>query len=523
MKGIKKPRKRVTNRVVMSIIAMMIVTLAFIIIALVHAQKEIAKNVTGFLNKSYYQNINNHIREFESNVFHELNYYTKNKNIYEVLQSENSEELQNILQEMIEESNYQNRIYYLDFIHVKKNSSDFEEYFGNSDIRDRLLNNDFYINNRNSKEIKCSFEKVNEDVYFLALAQIHNEDNSNGSLLMATKIDVHYVSHFAGMMLEDFSVQFIKKDNDLHTKFNSVISEYYFKNSKDETIAKLLVTSDKNFIFSNLKKMYYLIGTVLLVSIITTFIIFFFIIKKIRSVSEKNKDRLTYIAKGNYHARMELSGYEELDNNNKCINKLIDEVESTISELQNSRLAIIDMLTSSLEAKDPYTKGHSVRVAEYSCRIAKEMGLNDVFIEKLKQAALLHDIGKIGIHEDILNKPAQLTNDEYAKVKQHPSTAAQILSSYEAFKDLKEIVISHHERFDGQGYPFGLKGKDIPIGGRIISVADTFDAVTSDRVYRKGMPKDRAKEILLQECGRQFDEDIVKAFIKIVDNIRIKE
>jgi putative nucleotidyltransferase with HDIG domain len=216
---------------------------------------------------------------------------------------------------------------------------------------------------------------------------------------------------------------------------------------------------------------------------------------------------------------MEDTGYEEFDSTNKYINKLVDEVENKIGDLQQSTLATIDLLTATLEAKDPYTKGHSVRVAEYSYRISKEMLLDEGYIQKLVHAALLHDIGKIGVHEDILNKPSRLSDEEYDKVKQHPYIAAQILSGYDAFKDLNEIVIAHHERYDGEGYPYGLKGKEIPLGARILSVADTFDAITSDRVYRSGMSLDKAKKILSEEKGKQFDPCIVEAFLSITDDL----
>lgn len=522
MKTIKNRKKKVTNRVIMAMIGIMIATLVLVVITSVQAEKEIDKDVTEFLNESFYNDINEHIEELKSYMIYELNHYTNNNNFYEFVQSENKEELEIILQQFLIESHYINTMHQLDFIYVNKNNSNFGVALGNSDIKDELLNNDFFISNKNSMGTKWSFEKLNGDVYFLGLTQLKNNEKLEGNLLVASKLDSNCISHFTGTMFNDFYTKFIIND-DLKIDSKNIISQYYFKNNKDVNIAILLVISEKNFTFSNFKRIYYSIGIVLLANIVVTFIVFFFIIKKMRLVAKRNKDRLTYIAMGNYHSRMELSGYEEIDNNNKCINKLIDEVENRINELQSSRSATIGMLTSSLEAKDPYTKGHSVRVAEYSCRIAKEMGLSKVFIEKLKQAALLHDIGKIGVHEDILNKPGKLTDEEYDKVKQHPYTAAQILSGYEAFKDLKEIVISHHERFDGKGYPFGLKGKDISIGGRIISVADTFDAVTSDRVYRKGMSKDKATEILLKESGEQFDPEVINAFMDIVDSIKIKE
>jgi putative nucleotidyltransferase with HDIG domain len=247
------------------------------------------------------------------------------------------------------------------------------------------------------------------------------------------------------------------------------------------------------------------------------------LIKKIKKINKETKERLDYISEGNYNCRMEYTGYEEFDSTNRYINKLVDEVENKIADLQQSTLATIDLLTATLEAKDPYTKGHSVRVAEYSLRISKEMLLDEVYTEKLVHAALLHDIGKIGVHEDILNKPSRLSDEEYDKVKQHPSIAAQILSGYDAFKDLNEIVIAHHERYDGDGYPYGLKGEEIPLGARILSVADTFDAVTSDRVYRRGMSLNEAKKILVEEKGKQFDPYIVEAFLNIIDDLEVDE
>ncbi|SHH71210.1 HD-GYP domain-containing protein [Clostridium grantii] len=278
---------------------------------------------------------------------------------------------------------------------------------------------------------------------------------------------------------------------------------------------------DSKEIINIIKIIYPIVAVILILNIMVIVVVFSNLIKKMRNLTKATKERLDFISQGNYNFRMDYTGYEEFDSTNKYINKLVDEVENKIADLQQSTFATIDLLTATLEAKDPYTKGHSVRVAEYSFRICKEMVLDDRYTEKLVHSALLHDIGKIGVHEDILNKPSRLSNDEYDKVKQHPVIAAQILSEYDAFKDLNEIVIAHHERYDGEGYPNGLKEKEIPLGARILAVADTFDAVTSDRVYRKGMSLEEAKKILIEEKGNQFDPYIVDAFLRIVDDIKL--
>ncbi len=203
---------------------------------------------------------------------------------------------------------------------------------------------------------------------------------------------------------------------------------------------------------------------------------------------------------------------------------LLPQVSVALKNLQLYRgtrrlfLESIQALTAAIDAKDPYTEGHSERVTELSLEIAKEVGLTDEEIERLKLAALLHDIGKIGIEERILRKRGQLTEEEYRKIKSHPEVGAKILLS---IRELKEDVIpairSHHERWDGKGYPYGLKGKEIPLFARIISIADTFDAITSDRPYRKGKKREEAIQEIIRNSGTQFDPEIIKSFQKVME------
>jgi HD-GYP domain-containing protein (c-di-GMP phosphodiesterase class II) len=176
------------------------------------------------------------------------------------------------------------------------------------------------------------------------------------------------------------------------------------------------------------------------------------------------------------------------------------------------RSALLRRMSALLEARDPYTHGHSRRVARHAERIAVQMGLSREQVAKIRSAALVHDIGKINVPRPILNKPGKLTDSEFALVKRHPGDgAAMVVPLGDA--DLTTIVRHHHERMDGTGYPDGLAGGDIPIGARVIAVADTFDAITSARAYRKPRTHKQAIDILQREAGTQLDAVAVAAFV----------
>ncbi len=170
-------------------------------------------------------------------------------------------------------------------------------------------------------------------------------------------------------------------------------------------------------------------------------------------------------------------------------------------------------IITSLEEKDSYTHGHSVRVAEYSVMIARELGYSEQQVREVEISALFHDIGKIGIPDHILAKPARLTPAEFEIMKSHPVRSAQIMEKISALKDLIPGIRHHHERFDGHGYPDGLVGHEIPLYSRIILIADTFDAMTSTRPYRLALDKEMAIRELQNCSGTQFDTPLVEAFI----------
>ena len=193
-----------------------------------------------------------------------------------------------------------------------------------------------------------------------------------------------------------------------------------------------------------------------------------------------------------------------------------EQLRSQGESLRNSHLEFVRALATTLDARDPYRAGHSHRVSRFACAVAREMGLSAADVDNLRVAALLHDIGKIAIPDAILQKPDRLTSDELVVVQQYPIVGRRILQGVPAFEALLDTVELHHENWDGSGYPRGLRGEEIPIGARIVHVADAFDAMTSDRPYRPGMDGLQALRILIGNAGVQFDAKVVEAFSKLL-------
>jgi putative nucleotidyltransferase with HDIG domain len=185
-------------------------------------------------------------------------------------------------------------------------------------------------------------------------------------------------------------------------------------------------------------------------------------------------------------------------------------------ELKTLNMGTLNALARTVDAKSPWTAGHSERVMQLSLQIAKTMGFSADQVTDMHRAALLHDIGKIAIPASILDKKEPLTDEEFAQIRTHPSIGARILDPLAAFQRLIPVVEQHHERFDGKGYPKGLAGEEIHPAARIMAVADSFDAMVSDRPYRKGMPLTKVRSIIQQESGRQFDPKVVSAFERVV-------
>jgi HD-GYP domain-containing protein (c-di-GMP phosphodiesterase class II) len=217
-----------------------------------------------------------------------------------------------------------------------------------------------------------------------------------------------------------------------------------------------------------------------------------------------------------HKSRIEEQANEEIIHINQMVNEQVVKLTRLSEELEMSYINTVNSLARALDSRDRYTHGHSERVTLWSLKIAERIGYTTDEIARLRQSALLHDMGKIGVRDAILRKNGPLMPDELLEMQQHP------VNGYEYIKDVKHLtpcldgILYHHERIDGRGYPRGLKGHNIPLDARIIGVADTFDAMTSDRPYRKGMPKEKALLIMREVSATQLDPDLVNVFLDLV-------
>ena len=202
----------------------------------------------------------------------------------------------------------------------------------------------------------------------------------------------------------------------------------------------------------------------------------------------------------------------------KIIKNMNEELSKSKEQLEKAYLESIETLRYTVEAKDRYTHGHSDRVSAYSVLIGQKLGLPQKDIQTLKIGGLFHDIGKIGISDSILLKNGKLTDKEYSEIKNHPIIGRNILSNAAIFEEIIPIVLYHHERYDGKGYPYGLSDQSIPFLARIISVADAFDAMTSRRSYRGELDLEYVKNEIRSKSGTQFDPIIATTFLDILNN-----
>lgn len=254
----------------------------------------------------------------------------------------------------------------------------------------------------------------------------------------------------------------------------------------------------------------------------------FFFAKKLTQPVQALAAGAHRIAAGDFSQRITVRSRTELGELGDTFNLMTDKIESFISDLQHAAeenrqlfLGTVKGLAAAIDGKDPYTRGHSERVSRFSVAIAQGLDLPDDEIEKMRISAILHDVGKIGIDDKILKKPAALTDEEFEIMKQHPQKGYKIMSQIPAMKEFLPGMYMHHEMVNGQGYPQGLKGDEIPLQARIISVADTFDAMTTDRPYQKAMKFEDALARIKSFVGTRYDERVVASLIAACESGQI--
>jgi HD-GYP domain-containing protein (c-di-GMP phosphodiesterase class II) len=262
----------------------------------------------------------------------------------------------------------------------------------------------------------------------------------------------------------------------------------------------------------------------LLISLVVgglTILIGIFFAKRLTHPVRQLADGAQRIAAGDFSQRIDVTSRTELGALGNSFNLMTDQIERFIKDLQQSAeanrelfIGTVKGLAAAIDGKDPYTRGHSERVSRFSIAIAQRLGLTDDEVEKIRISALLHDVGKIGIDDSILKKPSALTDEEYEIMKKHPQKGYKIMSQIPAMKEFLPGMYMHHEMVNGKGYPQGLKGDEIPIMGRIVAVADTFDAMTTERPYQKAMEFDVALERIESFVGTRYDPAVVAALIE---------
>ncbi|MCX5701071.1 MAG: HD domain-containing protein [Candidatus Omnitrophica bacterium] len=270
---------------------------------------------------------------------------------------------------------------------------------------------------------------------------------------------------------------------------------------KAESIEKMQLLLAKRFIFV------FLVG--LIFSLLIGLLMARGITKPLHVLTQGARE----VGRGDLSKKVNLETNDELEELAEAFNKMTDELKASRIKLEKYYLDTIHALAGAIEAKDPYTKGHSERVAQYAVGVAEYLNFSKSDILLLQEACILHDIGKIGVPESILTKPGPLTSDEWKIMKMHPQVGADILKFIEFLRPGLSIVSGHHERQDGQGYPNGLSAEKISKLVAIVTVSDAYDAMTSDRSYRKSFGKEEAMRRLKENRHKQFDAEIVDAFI----------
>jgi len=230
----------------------------------------------------------------------------------------------------------------------------------------------------------------------------------------------------------------------------------------------------------------------------------------------------TEMQKGNYNYRIKPRSYDEvgqlaiaLEKMRLSLKRYIRQLKEAWIKEREAHLESIKTLSGAIAVRESYTKGHIERVARCAELIAKEMGLTEGEIDIIRYGCVLHDVGKIGVNVDIINKPSKLTDEEYDKIKEHPSMGVKIIEGVGFLEKARDIILHHQERYDGKGYPDGLKGENIPVTARIVCLADAYDAMASDRPYRDRLENNKIIAIIKKESGRQFDPKVVDAFLKV--------
>ncbi|MBM3243354.1 MAG: HD domain-containing protein [Candidatus Omnitrophica bacterium] len=388
-----------------------------------------------------------------------------------------------------------------------------------SRIKPRLESEDTIVYKEvwNTLEVLRRTDPLIDSVYIMV-----RSDDPDIFLFLVDSGDKERISAFCGEKYDVSRLNYMKEgftkpsvDKKLTVdKWGTFLSGYApLYDSKGEAIAIICVDVSAESIIMmrmSLAKRFIL---VLLLGLIISLISGWLIARNLTNPLKILTSGVRDVGKGNLEKNVEISTRDELEELANAFNKMTADLKDSRLKLEKYYLDTIHSLARIIEAKDPYTKGHSERVAEYAVELGRYMKLPEKDIRLLHEAALLHDIGKVGVHEGILTKVEPLTKQEWEEIKTHPQVGEDILKFFEFLQPGLAIIADHHERPDGKGYPKGLVSGQIPQLASIVAVVDSFDAMTTDRSYRKAFSFDEAILRLNEGKGKQFDPQVVDAFV----------
>ena len=361
-------------------------------------------------------------------------------------------------------------------------------------------------------DIAGSFIGFQDDKGFCVVDSARRPVNCAGAL----------VGWFAGGVPEDVRIPRDSRQGDLEWTTGEITYKGYYRLMSMSAYSNgnwhLMVAGDKRTILQPLAEFRnMLIGFVVLAAGIVLLVSGFFIQQSMEPLA-KLREGTRRVAARDFSARVLVSSGDELEELAGSFNDMAEQVGTLVEELRDLSWGTITTLARTIDAKSPWTAGHSERVAELSVALARVMGLGDVELERLYRGALLHDIGKIGVPAAILNKNGRLTAEEMAVMQSHVTIGVRILEPLTALRDVIPVLLCHHERMDGKGYPAQLAGIDIPQLARILCVADTYDAIRSERPYRHGRSPAEALEEIVKCSGSQFDPEAVGALVQYMSS-----
>jgi HD-GYP domain-containing protein (c-di-GMP phosphodiesterase class II) len=413
----------------------------------------------------------------------------------------------------------ENPSFNVDFLFAASEGLGFEEVYG-EDCRDIVVGTETFKRALFNDEMGSGTIQTDKGLMILVASPVYdsNGENPKGVYLVGRLLDegvLHDIKRSLGFA-ETIRVSF-----DLKPKYAVTETDSYenLRISKEILIGEssLYVNMELKvpvyrYMFVNIQDINHLI-IIVVISIFAAFILF--VLKKTLKYTSKTLVAVEGISKGDYSNKIDIKVnriFPELDNLAQSVNRMSGDLKKQSEIIHQDYTDMVELVVKGVEMNDSYTYRHSFSVAKYAVAIGRVMNFDA--IDDLETASKFHDVGKISIPTQILNKPGKLTEEEYEIVMRHPMEGYNMISKIKNFDGITMGVRHHHERYDGKGYPNGLKGDEIPKMAQIIAVADNYDAMTSDRVYRKAMSREKAISIIKENSGKMFSPDVVEAFLQ---------